>query len=271
LTQFLKLATSETTGVWDAHFHILDGAAPVSPLAVLPNKTASVKQYRQMATRHGLTHGVIVQPSIYGTDNSVTLRALEELGPNYRAICVIRPDFDPSTLERWHGLGVRGIRFNQVQAGATEIDDLVRISELISDYGWHVQLHIKAGLLQRYSSMFDNLKTRLVIDHLGRCTPGQADEQKSLRKLFESDRVWIKLSGPYHEPDTGGSYEHSLVIAKALVDMDPTRLIWGSDWPHVTELHKPSMEKLTRFIESAAGDERILHQILSLNPFRLYN
>ncbi|MCQ2003219.1 amidohydrolase family protein [Rhizobium sp. NRK18] len=270
MTNFLTLTKSETTAVWDAHFHILDGAAPVSPLAVLPNKTASIKQYRRMATGLGLTHGVIVQPSIYGTDNGVTLRALEELGPNYRAICVIKPDCEPAILARWHGLGVRGVRFNQVQAGATDIQDLPRISELISEFGWHVQLHIKADFLERYSGMLRSLKTPLVLDHLGRCTPTHTADRKSLTKLFESDHVWVKLSGPYHEPDADGSYEHSRGVAKSLVAVDPTRLVWGSDWPHVTERQKPSMAKLAGFVEAAAGSESNMRQILSLNPSRLY-
>ena len=46
-------------------------------------------------------------------------------------------------LKRLHDLGVRGIRFNLVQAGASTIDMLEPLSKRVNDLGWHVQINMQ--------------------------------------------------------------------------------------------------------------------------------
>jgi D-galactarolactone isomerase len=256
--------------VWDCHFHILDSAAPVAATASLPNETATTDQYKQVAKRYGLTHGVVVQPSMYGINNDVTLRALKDLGGNYRAVGVIAPDSDVTVLQQFDQLGMRGVRFNQVQQGATQTQDMPRIAELIQDLDWHIQLHISADALEALLPMLQDLPTRLVLDHIGRCPFDAPDSLRTLLGLYESEHVWIKLSGPYHQRDNTLSFQHNLALAKKLIAIDPSRLVWGSDWPHVTEQPKPPFEELTRFMEEAADDETTLRKIVSLNPTQLY-
>ncbi len=270
MTMFTGFGLADNDPVWDCHFHILDSSAPVVATATLPNETATTEQYKQIANRYGLTHGVVVQPSLYGIDNGVTLGALKGLGDNYRAVGVIAPDTDIAELQRFDRLGMRGVRFNQVQAGATRTRDMPRVAELIKDLGWHIQLHISAEALNALLPMLRNLPTRLVLDHCGRCPCDAPDSLQTLIELYESEHVWVKLSGPYHQRDGKQSFQHSLAVAQKLIAIDPSRLVWGSDWPHVTEQIKPPFSELTRFIEEAAGDETTLHKITSLNPAQLY-
>ncbi|MGR3272694.1 amidohydrolase 2 [Thalassococcus profundi] len=261
---------TETPPVWVCHFHILDSAAPVAATATLPNHTASPAQYRQVARDFGLINGVIAQPSIYGTDNGVTLHALEQLGGHYRAIGVVSPDCDRAELERFHHLGMRGVRFNQVQAGATETRDIPRLAERIADLGWHIQLHIAADALEPRVPMLRALPVRVVLDHIGRCSHGSPGNVRTLIDLYESENTWVKLSGPYHERDPDGSWHHSLSVARTLVATDPSRLVWGSDWRHVTEVDKPRFDGLFRFVQEAAKDDAALSRIFSRNPAQLY-
>lgn len=270
MTAAIAPRSPEPEPVWDCHFHILDSATPVVATATLPNQTASPAQYRHIALGFGLTHGVIVQPSIYGTDNGVTLRALKDLGGTYRAVGVVSPDCDSAELQRLHRLGMRGVRFNQVQAGATETRDIPRVAEKIADLGWHIQLHIPAGALEALLPMLRDLPVRLVLDHIGRCPSGAPDRLRTLLRLFESEHVWIKLSGPYHESDADRSFFHSLQVARTLIATDQSRLVWGSDWPHVTEAKKPLFDDLVHFVQEAAENESTLRKIISHNPTRLY-
>ncbi|MAU21293.1 MAG: amidohydrolase 2 [Martelella sp.] len=259
-----------SSGAWDCHFHILDAAAPVVANAVIANRSASCNDYRAATAGLGLTGGVLVQPSLYGCDHTVLLRALAELGAGYRATGVITPDADPATLLQWHAAGMRGMRFNQVQSGATLIEDMPKTAELVRDMGWSLELHLPASELSCHHEMLADLGVPLVLNHLGRCRPDHDEDLEALLRLYELPHVWVKLSGPYHEDVRDLSWAHSLDVAKRLITADSSRLVWGSDWPHVTESNPPALSKLLAFIQTAAGDETILRRIMSENPQRLY-
>ncbi|MFX7858210.1 amidohydrolase family protein, partial [Acinetobacter baumannii] len=88
----------------------------------------SPDDYRALQARLGTTRGVIVQPSLYGVDNRPTLEGLANLGSNFRAVAVVNTSVSDAELKRMHDLGVRGIRFNLAQAGATTLDMLEPLS-----------------------------------------------------------------------------------------------------------------------------------------------
>ena len=259
-----------TSGAWDCHFHILDAAAPVVAHAVIANRTASCADYRAATAGMGLTGGVLVQPSLYGGDHSVLLRGLAALGSGYRATGVITPDADRETLLRWHAAGMRGARFNQVQAGATLIEDMPKTAALVRDLDWNLELHLPARYLLQHYDMLADLGVRLVVNHLGRCRPNHGQDLEALLRLYELPHIWIKLSGPYHEDVDDPSWTHSLDVAKQLIAADSSRLVWGSDWPHVTESKPPQFRKLVSFIRTATDDAAVLRRIMSENPQRLY-
>jgi len=256
--------------VWDTHFHILAADFPVVATAMLPNQDACVETYRSIVMNFGFTHGVVVQPSIYGTDNTLVLKALEQLGGDYRASCVINGPIEKSILLKWHKAGIRGVRFNQVQFGTTRMEDMHDTAKLIADLGWHIELHISAEKLADYYPFLKNLPTRLVLDHLARCTPETPSLVDDVLRLYEHNHVWIKISGPYHEGNGPPDYMHSLKIAKRFIKANPDRLVWGSDWPHVTEREKPDYSDMVRFLELAAGNQETLLKLVSDGPGLLY-
>jgi len=53
---------------------------------------ASVKDYRSFQRRIRMSRKIIVQPSIYGTDNSCTPNTLVAFGPTARAVAVVRTE-----------------------------------------------------------------------------------------------------------------------------------------------------------------------------------
>jgi len=106
----------------DCHMHIYDSRFPVAPNATMRPPDASVDAHRLLQKRIGTARIVVVAPSTYGTDNSCTLDAMAQFGPAARGVAVVDTSVTDAELKRLNDLGVRGIRFNLVQSGATTVD-----------------------------------------------------------------------------------------------------------------------------------------------------
>src|SRR6267142_2196897 len=122
----------------DCHHHVYNAKYPVDPRATLRPGDALVADYRALQKRIGTTRNVLVQPSTYGTDNRCHLEALAMFGPTARMVAVVDDTVSIEELKRMHGLGVRGIRFNLAQAGATTPEMIEPLSKRINDLGWHM-------------------------------------------------------------------------------------------------------------------------------------
>src|SRR5688572_17660918 len=92
----------------DCHIHIYD---PAFPPAVTRPANATVADYRLLQKRIAVSRVVIVTPRNYGTDNSVTVHAIANLGlDNARGVAVVRPTVTDEELQRLDKGGVRGLR-----------------------------------------------------------------------------------------------------------------------------------------------------------------
>ena len=150
-----------------SHAHLrqrLSGCAT----AKLRRAEANVDDYRLFLKRIGTRRNVVVTPSTYGTDNSGTLDAMAKLGPSARGVAVVDTSVTDAELERLNDLGVRGIRFNLVQSGATTIDMLEPLSKRVNDLGWHVQIHMLGDAIVENADLLQRLPSAIVFDHLAR-------------------------------------------------------------------------------------------------------
>ena len=139
--------------------HIYDAKYLVAANATLKPADALVTDYKLLQKRIGTSRNVIVTPSTYGTDNRVTLDAMAQIGPTARGVAVVDATVTDAELKRMNDLGVRGIRFNLVQVGATTVEMIEPLSKRVNDFGWHIQIHMKGeqiaaieGLLLRVPS-----------------------------------------------------------------------------------------------------------------------
>jgi D-galactarolactone isomerase len=259
----------------DCHMHIYDSRFPVAPTATLRPPDAHVTDYRLLQKRIGTTRNVIVQPSTYGTDNRCTLDAMAQIGPTARAVAVVDTTVSDAELQRMAGLGVKGIRFNLVQAGVTTIEMVEPLSNRINDLGWHVQIHMLGDQIAQIEDLLQRLPAPLVIDHMGRI-PGPIGVKhpayRVIRKLLDQGRTWVKLSGAYQNSKVGPpTYADMTELAQAYVQAAPERMVWATDWPHPTEKTlKPDDAVLLDLLAEWAPDERTRHQILVENPEVLY-
>jgi predicted TIM-barrel fold metal-dependent hydrolase len=259
----------------DSHMHFYDSRFPVAPTATLRPPDAGVGDYRLLQKRIGTARNVIVTPSTYGTDNACTLDAMAQIGPTARAVAVVDTTVTDDELQRLAVLGVRGVRFNLVQAGATTIDMVEPLSTWINDLGWHVQIHMLADQIVQNEDLLLRLPSPLVIDHMGRI-PGSIGVKhpayKVIRNLLDQGRTWVKLSSAYQNSKVGPpTYADLTELAQAYVQAAPERMVWASDWPHPTEKTvKPDDAILFDLLAEWAPDERTRHRILVENPEVLY-
>ncbi len=259
----------------DCHMHFYNSRYPVAPSATLRPPDANPSDYRLLQNRIGTTRNVIVQPSTYGTDNSCTLDAMAQIGPSARAVAVVDTTVTDQELKRLDGLGVRGIRFNLVQAGATSIEMVEPLSKRVNNFGWHVQIHMLGGQIVQIEDLLQRLPSRIVFDHLGRITQPAGTVHPAfrvIRKLIDKGNTWVKLSGAYQDSKVGPpTYSDVSELAQAYVQAAPERMLWGTDWPHPThKTVKPDDAVLLDLLLDWAPDESTRHQILVENPEVLY-
>jgi predicted TIM-barrel fold metal-dependent hydrolase len=267
--------TKAPANACDCHMHIYNGRFPIAPSATLKPADALPSDYKLLQKRIGTSRNVIVTPSTYGTDNGATLDGMAQLAPNVRGVAVVDTSVTDAELKRLHGLGMRGTRFNLVQAGATTVEMLEPLAKRIHDLGWHIQINAKPELIVEIEPLLMRLPTPLVFDHLahvprdaGVDSPGY----KTMRKLIDQGRTWVKLSGAYQDTKVGPpTYADAAPIAQAYVKAAPERMVWGSDWPHPTEKDKPDDAVLFDLLAVWVPDEATRNRILVQNPEALYD
>jgi len=260
----------------DCHMHIYDSRFPVAPNAKLRPPDATVDAYRLFQGRIGTTRNIVVTPSTYGTDNSCTLDAMAKLGATARGVAVVDTSVTDAELKRLNDQGIRGIRFNLVQSGATTIDMLEPLSKRVNDLGWHVQIHMLGDHIVENADLLQRLPAPIVFDHLARIPQPAVVGDPSFAlvvKLLDKGRTWVKLSGAYQDTRTGPpAYADVSKVARAYVKAAPERLVWASDWPHPTEKvdAKPDDAILFDLLADWAPNEAIRNRILVDNPAALY-
>ena len=267
-------------GAWDCHAHI---CGPAREFAYAPERIytppdALLPDYLSMLSTLGIARAVLVQPSVYGTDNTVLERALAALGDGARGVCVVEEGVSVSELERLHALGVRGVRLNLVDVadptGELPLDRARALARRIAPLGWHVEFLVHVDDVPDLDRRFADFPTDIVFGHLGYVHRDRGPDDpgfRALLRLMAAGRTWVKLTGPYRISAEGPPYADAEPFAEALFEAAPGRLVWGSDWPHVmVEGEMPNDGDLGDILRKWAGDEARLRQVLVDNPAALY-
>lgn len=262
------------SGACDAHIHVIDPRFPMPAPVAMPDMTFD--DYRVHQARLGTERFVAVQAKLHGTNHECLLDALQRSGGRGRGIAVVHPDVSDAELRRLDQAGVRGLRFSLWKASdtVTTIDMVAPLARRIADLGWHAQLHMAADQIAGSRGLLESLPCPLVFDHMGRLPPREGPDHPAfavIRALVDRGRTWVKLSGAYLNTELGPpDYPDATRMAQAFVAACPERLVWGSDWPHVTEAHKPDDAVLLDLLEAWCPDPARRERILVDNPAELY-
>jgi predicted TIM-barrel fold metal-dependent hydrolase len=261
----------------DCHLHIYDPRFAEQPGNGLPFEGGTVRDYRAAATRMGMRRAVVVQAKRYGTDNACLLDAVAQFDGQARGIAVVAPDVNDSALRALDRGGVRGLRFSVWNPKDTvmTVDMIEGLAQRITSLGWHAQLHMSGDQIVAHADLLSRLPCPIVFDHMARLPPEQGVRHPAwnvVRALIDRGNCWVKLAGAYLNTVAGGpDYPDATAIARAFVQAAPDRLVWGSDWPHVTEAaHKPDTAALLALLGRWAPDAATRERILVDNPRQLY-
>jgi D-galactarolactone isomerase len=229
-----------------------------------------------MQTRLGLERVIVVQPNAYQYDNRVTLDSIRALGPSAKAVGVVRPGVSDAEIDRLTKGGVVAQRIFQLPYGAVGFAQMDEIIARVHPFGWHANIQLDGRELPRYEAQIKRLPGSFVIDHNGKyLEPVAPDHEsfKSLLRLLDTGRCWVKLSAPYETSKTGAPrYEDVGRLAKALVRHAPERMLWASNWPHPSAPKDaiPDDADLLDLLLEWAPDDATRRKILVDNPAALY-
>ena len=142
---------------WDCHVHVFDDAAPVAPGHYVPQHRP-LAAIEALAQSEGFGHLVLVQPSVYGTDNTVLLNALKARPGRHRGVVVIDASVSDAELAAMHALGVRGVRFNLVSPVGSSLAEgtgaiFKQLAPRLRAMGWHVQWYPRPGDLPMIAAL----------------------------------------------------------------------------------------------------------------------
>jgi predicted TIM-barrel fold metal-dependent hydrolase len=221
-----------------------------------------------------MERAVLVQPSVYGTDNRCLLEALAGHRNRLRGIAALSPGVSDAEFERIAHIGVRGLRYNLVYKSGVRLDDLETLARRIEPLDWHLELLVNPAELPKLAPRLIDLPVDFVIEAMGYAPAAGGVDQpafKALLRLLRSGRCWVKLSGVYRISSVPPTFRDAEPLVQALIETDPTRIVWGTGWPHPDHYGMiPNDGDLLDLLGDWVPDERLRHLILVDNPARLY-
>jgi predicted TIM-barrel fold metal-dependent hydrolase len=265
----------------DTHAHIMGPKArhPYSPARIYTPPDCLLTDYLHMLDILGVERAVLIQPSVYGTDNSVMLDAMKAANGRLRGVAVVADDVSDAELKNLNDAGVRGVRVNIVDVkdrkpGTLPMKALKSLAERIAPLGWHMEFLMHADEFPDLDKQFADFPVDIALGHLGYMTQGAPLEHpgfQALLRLMASGKAWVKLTGPYRITAAPLPYPDTAAFAKALLEANRERVIWGTDWPHVMlKGGMPNDGALADVLFDWMPDPMLRQQVLVRNPEKLY-
>ena len=253
----------------DMHAHVFErGLQLADARRYAPTYDAPLPAYLAQLDAHGVSHGVLVQPSFLGVDNSYLLAALKQAPQRLRGVAVIDPAAPETLLTQMNAEGIVGIRLNLIGAADPQLKSPVWQAALarLHALGWHVELHVEARRLPALLQPLLEAQVNVVVDHFGRPDPALGVDDPGFAALLaagRSRRVWVKISGAYRNGANGRGEAIAQAAMPRLKDaLGLDRLVWGSDWPHTQFESQIDYDKMWAFagvlLPSAADRKQVL-------------
>ncbi|MEJ8574006.1 amidohydrolase family protein [Microbaculum marinum] len=264
-------------GACDCHSHIF-GPAEKYPFVKDRSFTppdASCESYDAILKALGCDRAVIVQASVYGSDNSRLTDAIAEMGADrVRGVAMIEATASEQHIQGLHDAGIRAARFITTARGGPRVDQLPEIAARVAPFGWHLEAYMPSREWVDLLPVLAGIPVPMVFDHLGGVpADAGADDPvvKGILDLVDKDKAWIKLTG-YRNSSAGFPYADVAGLARTFVDRAAHRCVWGSDWPHTAvEGRMVDDGQLFDLLADWAPDPSVRKRILVDNPAELYD
>jgi predicted TIM-barrel fold metal-dependent hydrolase len=285
----MQATTLPISGI-DSHAHVFLKDLPWSEgRRYAPSYDASLELYQSQLAMHGLSHGVLIQPSFLGTDNRYLIDCLDRFPDQFRGVAVLNPAEHLSLIDEYDAKGVVGVRANLIgmptpdfAGGAWQVM-FARMQAL----DWHLEVQVEAARLPEISRIVLKSGVRLVVDHFGRFDPDLNTRDPGLQNLIalgETQQVWVKFSGAYRvsprvgdrQADRFAGRKQIAITARAAFSLlkdafGIERLVWGSDWPHTTYEDTENFDSALTLFNEVVTDAAERQAILTAVPRDLFH
>lgn len=251
----------------DSHAHCFVKGAPLAEgRRYAPGYDAKVIDYLSMLDANGLTHGVLVQPSFLGTDNSYLVSALRVAPQRLRGIVMLEPGVPAEEIARLSAEGVVGQRLNLIGKDDPDLTSEPWRNHLrrLAQAGWQVEVQCEARRLPGLLPHLVAAGVTVVVDHFGRPDAAMGISDPGFQFLLVAGRewpIWVKLSGAYRL-GTDGLALARRAAAELLRSFGSSRLVWGSDWPHTQFETAADVPSALAGLEEWVPDDAARGQIL---------
>ena len=268
---------STPPGATDCHTHVFESRYPMIPNRGYTPPDSNLADMLSMHRQIGIERVVFTQPSIYGIDNTAILSAMDQIPDRARAVVAIDLSLSDDDLAALDRRGVRGVRLNLDNVGGMpiELHEIPALARRIAELGWHIEFLFAADHFPELLPVLRAVEVPISIGHFGYmpAIEGVAYPPfQALVDLVKEGNTWMKLSGP-NRLGVGDlpPWEAVVPLAHALIEANPDRMLWASDWPHPNKFgDMPDDADLVEQLALWAPDPLIRNRILVDNPANLY-
>lgn len=236
----------------DAHIHLwtLDPARypwqPTLAHVPVPQQAFPVEQYIAEADGAGVSLALIVQPSVYGWDNSYLCDAIAAYPDRFIGICMVdaRGPDPVQALEGWVMRGCRGLRINTI--GERSADWLLaeRLTPLWDSLAAK-KMPLCLQIAGPHASIVSRLAARrpglpIIVEYMGsEVFQTERPDETSAATLAEPSNVYLKALMAPEESRRPWPHEDLFPFYRwALSAFGAERLMFGSQYPTCRTFHR---------------------------------
>jgi len=224
---------------FDTHAHVFKVGLPLAAVCrYVPDYDATPEDYIKQLDKHGMTNGILIQPSFLGTNNDYMLDAIKNNNGRIYGVAVVDPGVSPDYLKKLAANHIIGIRQNLVGKPIPDFtaNGWPELLKEVKALNWHVEIHHSSEDMDLIIAPLLKAGVKVVVDHFGKPNPDDPLNDagfKYLLSIASTGRVWIKISASYRVGGREkGEKAAKIMIPTLLKAYGPKRLLWGSDWPH---------------------------------------
>jgi predicted TIM-barrel fold metal-dependent hydrolase len=261
-------------GACDTHFHFI---GPQRQFPLMPNhvfahlefEDTPIEDWLNMQAALGLSRGLHVQSMMYEGNYQIALHAQCRFPDRLRAVVMPWPGITDRELEILTKAGTVGYRVtNRLQK---TIDH--RMISRTHEHGWSMHYLVKSDAQEDWRAPILNSPGRFVLEHMGGVDPTNGIDGEGFKfvlRCLDTGRCWVKLSPRISNQQTFPFSDTDPLVHK-LVAHAPTRLLWGSDWPHPQYFKPmPNDVALLDMMLDWVPDEATRKRIFADNPAELF-
>jgi 2-pyrone-4,6-dicarboxylate lactonase len=261
-------------GACDTHFHFIGPQKqfPLKPGHVFSHlqfEDTTIEDWLKLQSALGLSRGLHVLSMMYENNYEIALHAQCRFPERLRAVVVPWAGITDGELEILTRTGAVGYRITH------RLDKTIdqRMVARTHEHGWSMHYLVKADEQEDWKDPILKSPGRFVLEHMGGVDPAKGidgDGFKFVLRCLDTGRCWVKLSPRISKQETF-PFSDTDPLVRRLVDHAPTRLLWGSDWPHPQYFKPmPNDVALLDMMLDWAPDETTRTRIFVDNPAEIF-